>query len=255
MIYGYIYRIKNNDNDKCYIGATTQGDPETRWVQHKCDARNNRHYSLLSRAINKYGEDRFSFHVMAKCSNREEMNLYERAFISLFNSHVSDNGYNIQWGGDFSGKHSDKTKQKMSDSWYKSRLKTHVEPVVKYDLEGNKIQEFDSILEAQNDCGSTGGDISQICQGKQLTYKGFTYRYNGDEFDKYPVRRNTSKRPVLQVDTNTGDVINEFSSIADANRYLGKERNPNISRVCRKLDNYETAYGFNWKYKNEVVLR
>ena len=45
-----------------------------------------------------------------------------------------------------------------------------------------------------------------------------------------------------------GNVIKEFESIHDANKYLNKNVNTgNISSCC--LGNRNTAYGYRWKYK------
>ena len=59
-------------------------------------------------------------------------------------------------------------------------------------------------------------------------------------------------KPVLQIDKTTNEIIKEFPSIKDAEMYLGV-RNSNISMCCKNKPNYNTAYGFKWKYKEESV--
>lgn len=47
-------------------------------------------------------------------------------------------------------------------------------------------------------------------------------------------------------DPKTGKLVAHYSSIAEANRALGKEGTGNISAVCRGRG--RTAYGYIWKY-------
>lgn len=51
-------------------------------------------------------------------------------------------------------------------------------------------------------------------------------------------------RPVIQLDKNTGEVINEFETISDAFRETGVHH---ISSVCR--GERKTAGGYVWKYR------
>lgn len=44
-----------------------------------------------------------------------------------------------------------------------------------------------------------------------------------------------------------GNVLKEFESIHDANKYFNKDGTGNISSCC--LGNRNTAYGYRWKYK------
>jgi hypothetical protein len=54
-------------------------------------------------------------------------------------------------------------------------------------------------------------------------------------------------RPVCQIDIETGEVLNTFSSQADALRSLGKTTYDNhISQVCRGLR--RSAHGYGWQY-------
>ena len=56
----------------------------------------------------------------------------------------------------------------------------------------------------------------------------------------------TFSRPVLQLDVNTGRVISEYSSMAEAGRHTGFSIG-NICNCCK--GRYKTAYGYKWKYK------
>lgn len=49
-------------------------------------------------------------------------------------------------------------------------------PVLQYDLEGNFIKEWPSIMECDRN-GFNRGHIADCCQGKLKTYKGFIWRY------------------------------------------------------------------------------
>lgn len=92
----YIYCIKNDVNDKLYIGKTIY-TIDQRFKQHIRDAYNHKCNSKLHRAILKYGEKHFYPVLIEKCSNDE---VYEREkyYIQLYDS--VKNGYNITYGGE-----------------------------------------------------------------------------------------------------------------------------------------------------------
>jgi len=106
-----IYCIENLINGKKYIG---QSNNLTRRI-------NDSHAGCIAlmNAINFYGKENFSKYIVLYCEpDDDELERYERACIKIFHSHVSENGYNISWGGniDFAGrKISDNIKKKLSD--------------------------------------------------------------------------------------------------------------------------------------------
>lgn len=108
-IYGYIYIIKNEVNNKYYIGQTTVGfnkryknsnnnisDIEKVYRYHKISDHPN---LFLMRSIEKYGFNAFKVN---KCFDvafsKEELNIKEKTYIQLFNSFK--NGYNFTEGGE-----------------------------------------------------------------------------------------------------------------------------------------------------------
>ena len=73
---------------------------------------------------------------------------------------------------------------------YKSFLDKTAKKVIQYDLQGNKIAEFDSANQAACELGdcNQNGTIYSICNGgKNYTWKGFVFRFEEDSFDKFNI--------------------------------------------------------------------
>jgi group I intron endonuclease len=122
MISG-IYVIENLINNKKYVG---QGeDVEFRmWQKHRgCRA--------LNRAIKKYGENNFNRYIIEYCSIKK-LDKREQYWIKKLHSHVSENGYNISWGGNTPNRGistPEEVKKKIRDSqsgekghWYRKHF-------------------------------------------------------------------------------------------------------------------------------------
>jgi group I intron endonuclease len=115
---GYIYKITNTVNNKCYIGVTTATNPNERWRNHKSAIRANIGCPFLQTAFKKHGEDAFKFEVLIICFD-EDVFKFENDYIVKYNSMIP-NGYNAAEGGirrpTFLGKtHTDETKKIMSE--------------------------------------------------------------------------------------------------------------------------------------------
>lgn len=92
----YIYCIKNDVNNKVYIGKTVY-TIQHRFKEHIRDARNHKCNSKLHRAILKYGDEHFYPILLEECSN-DDASEKEKYYIQLYNS--VQNGYNISYGGE-----------------------------------------------------------------------------------------------------------------------------------------------------------
>ena len=89
-----IYIIKNDINDKVYIGQSINA--EERFVQH-CKPSSAKDGSLIAKAIQKYGKEHFWMEILEKqIKNYNEREIY---WIEFYNS-LTPNGYNIQKGGE-----------------------------------------------------------------------------------------------------------------------------------------------------------
>jgi group I intron endonuclease len=111
---GYIYKITNTVNKKCYIGVTTGANPNERWRNHKSAIRANIGCPFLQTAFKKHGEDAFKFEVLIICFD-EDVFKFENDYIVKYNSMIP-NGYNAAEGGkigmSFLGKtHTEETKK------------------------------------------------------------------------------------------------------------------------------------------------
>lgn len=95
MISG-IYYIKNNINNKYYIGQSV--NIKKRKQQHLAELRHNNHRNIyLQNAFNKYGEDAFEFKLIKVCKPKY-LNRFEKMYVKIYDSY--NNGYNLTEGGE-----------------------------------------------------------------------------------------------------------------------------------------------------------
>ena len=106
-MFGYIYLTKNLITNKIYIG------------QHKSKKYKPSYLGSGKRLVNsiaKYGKDNFEKSILDTADSKEELDLKEKYYISLYNSTDKEIGYNIALGG--SGAHvlyqTQETKDKIS---------------------------------------------------------------------------------------------------------------------------------------------
>lgn len=92
---GEIYIIKNDVNDKVYIGQTTQGSEE-RFKQHLKLLKSNEK-QLIHKAIKKYGKEHFYFEVLEDNIDIEYLDDREEYWIAKYDS--VNKGYNLCDGG------------------------------------------------------------------------------------------------------------------------------------------------------------
>lgn len=109
-----IYCITNNINCKKYIGQSW--NIEHRFAQHKCKCEN----TYLSRAINKYGFDNFTFSIIREIKStgitQVLLDVLETHYINMCNTRDRSYGYNIKSGGGGGGLWPQELKKRLSDS-------------------------------------------------------------------------------------------------------------------------------------------
>lgn len=65
-----------------------------------------------------------------------------------------------------------------------------------------------------------------------------------------PNTKYNKSRSVVQIDKNSGKVINTFKSVTDAETYIAGKQQGHIGECCR--GKRRTAYGFFWQFKDAV---
>ena len=213
---GKIYKIINDINDKVYVGKT-MNSIEKRFKEHCADStRRDEENRPLYRAMNKYGIEHFSIHLIEECPD-EEASAREQYWIGFYKGYT--NGYNATRGGDGKayidvsellrlwelGKslseiseivHHDKSwisillKEKgikESEILERGMSKKGVEMLDKNTEE--VLNTFSSTRDAArylikekglkpSNEGGYSGHISEVCQGKRKTCQGYKWRYS-----------------------------------------------------------------------------
>jgi group I intron endonuclease len=110
-----IYCFENMINGKKYIGQAQ--DIQERIRVHRRDLENNKENSIiLQYAWNKYGEENFNIYIIEIC-DIDQLDDKEIFWIKELQSHISENGYNVSFGGNsvMRGRHhSEESKNKIS---------------------------------------------------------------------------------------------------------------------------------------------
>ncbi len=117
--------------------------------------------------------------------------------------------------------------------------------VVKLDLKGNYICEYDSLTEAEIKNNVKG--VCQVCNGRRNQLKGFIYVYKQDYINKtYNINMGrTNKKIVLQINIITNKIIKKYNSTQET-KLDGFYPNT-VAQVCR--GDKKTHKGFLWKYE------
>lgn len=196
-----VYAIVNLLNNKKYIGSST--NLRKRYRQHYNALSKNKHVNIhLQNAFNKYGEDKFEFWILETCDKVKDTLIFiEQKYID------SDGDYNIcklashHCGEVYTGHvitethrnvireanknriWSKETLQKksefMKNSDYVAKLR---KAVLQLDLNGNVVNEYNSITDAAKAMGSINRrvQIKRCCQGKCKTAYKYKWRYKND---------------------------------------------------------------------------
>lgn len=116
----YIYK-HTFPNNKVYIGITCQL-PEDRWGKNgegylSLNENGQPIQAKIYHAIKKYGWNNIKHEILEIVYSKKEAEEKERYYITnVYKSHFAKYGYNIMRGGNYNGKFTAKTKQKISTS-------------------------------------------------------------------------------------------------------------------------------------------
>ena len=229
----YIYSITNLENNKLYVGKTTQPNPYDRWKQHLQAARskdnlaenNSIHSMPIVRAICKYGADNFKFRVIEECDDNR-VNERETFWIEKLDAN-GKNGYNITLGGDGI--------KKPRKYWANH---PHSKAVSCYTLEGEWVRDYESVGIAADSCGNKKAKNCINACIKGTTFQALGYRWAlKDEKPKLIEKRVNVRGNVYGINPTLGRK-KMWKSQADAAEEIGGNRksNANILLSIRSSD-------------------
>ena len=221
-MYGFVYITTNNINGKKYIGQKKY-DKKNNWVDYLGSG------VVLNQAIEKYGKENFSKHIIENCETKEKLNDREIYWISYYDAINNKNFYNIASGGDggntISG-YTDEQKESLSNKLSASR-----KGVVNIGSNNgnarkviclNTMKVFDTIREAADFYSIDKDAIQQCCSERshrktagEIGGEKALWEYY-DEAKNYtysPFKRDYKYKPILCLDTGvTYNTIHEASN-------------------------------------------
>ena len=192
-----VYMIKNILNNKYYIGSSM--NIRRRLQCHSSKLNRQTHHNLhLQYAFNKYGRKAFVFSILETCEPIIDTLIFlEQKYLDLKPEYnISPTAYS-----NCGYHHTLSARRKMSKSRTgKARLvnktdyaqpksiknknyqhKERFVPVCQYDLEGNLLNEYESVSEAARSINRLRHGIRDACTGKQLTAYGYIWKYKNKE--------------------------------------------------------------------------
>ena len=210
---GYIYTITNKTDNKTYVGQTVR-ELDTRWKDHLKKGSNCRY---LKSAINKYGVENFVFKLVCITFDNQldDMEIqYIQKYNCLapngYNLRLGGNGGRIHAetkqkiseslklkyinGSPLRKPHSEIHKKNISEGLKRNGLKRNSlglsqetinkislsrrkNKIIQFDIEGNRLNSFNTCKEAAEYIGTTRANINHSCSGKRKTAKGFVWKY------------------------------------------------------------------------------
>lgn len=223
-----IYKATNKINGKSYIGKTYNF--EKRKKEHFYDIENGLPFH---KALKKYGLENFEWEVIDHADSDSEIREKEVYWINYYRTCISFsdcNGYNLTLGGE------------GGVSW-------NSKPVMRYDLDGNYIDEFVSCSHASIELDLDRKSIIRAAKTKYSQSGGYQWKFKNDLKEIKPYKRAESVRKVkiLKLDLK-GNVLNEYSSVNEA----AIKNNLHRSCISACLTGKSLRCGnFLWIYKDQ----
>lgn len=240
-------------NGKIYIGMTSR-DVNDRWNNGR-GYKKNKHFWL---AIQKYTWDGINHEIIATNLSEKEACDLEIELINKYQSNNPDFGYNLDNGGKYAGKHSNSTRGKISKTLSGRKLsEENKQKISKGHIEYYKNHKSHSIGKKLTDKhkrkiglgvkGEKNGmyGVSRFGESNPMWGKKHTKESNDKNRISQP-----NRRPVVQLDKNTLEIINIYDSIKQASCAVGGS-DGNIGRACK--EKHRVVKGYKWRYYDEHI--
>lgn len=222
--------------------------------------------------MRKYGIENFKFKILLKNIPIEQLDYYERLWIKKLNTLVP-NGYNLSSGGGvlrgeenpmygkpspFKGIKNPEVSDKMKLFW-----KEHPERREEY---SKRMSGKNNPMYGKHLSEESKKKISEKMKGENNYFYGVHFYGDENPFwghhhtqetkEKISNAHNKDKKPIAQYNKDTGEYIQTFDCIQDAERWLRNNGYPKAdggacSKVARGKQNY--AYNFIWKFIEKCI--
>lgn len=207
-----IYQIKNIINNKKYIGSSI--NINQRWSSHLSYLRNNKHRNYrLQQSVNKNGLNNFEFKILELCTE-EKLSDIESKYIKQFQTFLKENGYNLTLdsrgftletrnkiskahkGKSLSNEHIERIRLantgrcnkykgcKINREIVEKAILKRLKKVNQYNLRGEFLQTFSSIIEASRETNILTQNISACCKNISKKAGNYIWKFNSENLIK-----------------------------------------------------------------------
>ena len=253
-----IYKIENRLNNRIYIGSAINFN--NRKSKHLFKLRKGIHHSpILQNAWNKYGEDNFIFSIIENILVNNHLLVREQYYIDTLKPYyncckIAGNRLGLRHSKETRDKISKGLKEKFTRDPHPMKGKTLtafsknqisnslVKAITQYDLQGNKIQEWRSSIDAEEKLGINRVNINQCCNNKTKTSGGYRWTFSIDPLKELEIHKGS--KPVISMKDG---IIIEYKSFKDAEEKTGV-KSCNIGLCCNGFR--KKSGGYYWKFKN-----
>ena len=123
-------------------------------------------------------------------------------------------------------------------------------PIIQYSIDGEKITEYKSITEANENTGVNMSSISHCCNRRYHTAGGFIWRYLDDSISQDDIEYiNNNYKDIIQYSLQ-GEYIKKWSSAIEIKKEFGCDTS-SIYSCCNRKN--KTSYGYIWRYSNDTL--
>lgn len=239
--FWYVYAHTNKINGKKYIGITGQ---QRYWDRWRSDGSGYK-TQVFGRAVEKYGWENFEHEILDKVTSELDACKLEQFYIRKYKTTQKDFGYNISFGGEAT----------LSGLYNLSSISI---PVYQYNLNGDFIAEFPSMMEAERQTGIDNSAICSCCKGVHKYTKEFIWSYekhdkiNGIDPKAYRYENSIKKQKKRVYKYNLqGEFIESYRSLSDASSKTNIDFR-NISACCLGQRKRTGEYMWSYIYSNTI---
>lgn len=238
-----IYKFTNKINGKIYIGESMNF--ARRMHGHITKSRNKNWTAVISAAFRKYGFSNFEYEIIEsyplKSVTKDFLLEREAFYIKELDAMNVDKGYNrCPYGANTIGyKFSEESRKKMSIARKKRVMRRESIEKQALTISGEKNWNY----------GKPMPDDHKEKLIKILTTREITEEERLSKSLGHLKSENKPRKPIYQLDKETGEILHTWRSLSDAVRSLNKKSPSDIANST--LYPHKSAYGFKWRFLTE----